>query len=182
MRPVILLTLLLLACAAAAQAEPPPTRARVLLTLADSPADLRSQLLTYADSAGAAGDHAGAGEALGYAGVSFAREGRLDSAIVCHRRAFELVRDDEHLFALTDQLLLRRGAGDPAEAIERLNDAAAHSELAAPAAVVGRIAWARFLQGRIDTAAALFASVESRLLPHLEWRFRMSRVAFARKD
>ena len=182
MRPVILLTLLSLACAVAVQAEPPATRARILLTLADSPADLRSQLLAYADSAATAGDHAGAGEALGYAGESFQRESRVDSAIVCHRRAFELVRDDEHLFALVDQLLLRHGAGDPAEVIERLGAALSHSELAAPAAMIGRIAWARFQQGKIDTAAALFASVENRLLPHFEWRFRMSRVAFARKE
>ena len=182
MRPAILLTLLLLACATAAQAEPPATRARILLTLADSPVELRALLLTYADSAAAAGDQADAGEALGYAGVSFQREGRLDSAIVCHRRAFELIRDDEHLFALVDQLLLRHGAGDPAEVIERLGAAVASSEIAAPAAMIGRIAWARFQQGRIDTAAALFASVENRLLPQPEWRFRMSRVAYTRKD
>ncbi len=91
MRSFALLSLLLLVCAFPALAEPPATPARALLTLADTPASLRSQLLTYADSAVDAGDHVGAGEALSYAGTSFQREGRLDSAIVCHRRALELL-------------------------------------------------------------------------------------------
>jgi len=182
MRPVTLLSLLLLVCAFPALAEPPATRARALLTLADAPASLRAQLLAYADSAGDAGDHVGAGEALGYAGTSFQREGRLDSAIVCHRRAFDLLGSEEPLLALVDQLLLRRGAGDAAEAIRLLTAARANSELAAPPALVSRIAWAHFLQGKADTAAKLFATVERRLLPRHEWRFRMARVAFALKD
>lgn len=182
MRSVTLSFLLLLVCALPAGAEPPATRARVLLGLADSPPALRSQLLTYADSAASAGDRIGAGEALGYAGRSFQREGRLDSAIVCHRRAYELVGDDESLLALADQLLLRRAAGDATEAIRLLGAAVAASERADPPALVGRIAWARFLQGKPDTAAALFATVERRLLPHDEWRFRMARVASARGD
>ena len=182
MRPVTLLPLLLLACALPALAEPPATRARVLLTLADSPASLRSQLLAFADSAVNAGDHVVAAEALGYAGTSFQREGRLDSAIVCHRRAFELLADEGTLLSLVDQLLLRRSAGDAAEAIRLLTTAQASSEVAAPPALVGRIAWARFIQGKVDTAAALFATVERRLLPRYEWRFRIARVALARKD
>jgi tetratricopeptide (TPR) repeat protein len=181
MRPVTLLPLLLIVCALPALAEPPATRARDLLTLADSPASLRAQLLAYADSA-AAGDHVDAGEALGYAGTSFQREGRLDSAIVCHRRAFDLLGSEESLLALADQLLLRRGAGDAAEAIRLLQAALANSERAAPPALVGRIAWARFLQGKADTAAALFATVERQLRSRHEWRFRMARVALARKD
>lgn len=182
MRPVTLLSLLLLVCALPARAEPPATRARVLLTLADSPAGLRSQLLTYADSAVAAGDHVGAAEALGYAGASFQREGRLDSAIVCHRRAFDLLGDEDALLSLVDQLLLRRGAGDAAEAVRLLSAAQANSEVESPPALVGRIGWARFLQGKPDTAAALFATVERQLLPGYEWRFRIARVALARKE
>ena len=182
MRTVTLLPLLLLVCALPALAEPPATRARALLILADSPASLRSQLLAYADSAADAGDHIGAGEALGYAGTSFQREGRLDSAIVCHRRAFDLLGDEESLLSLVDQLLLRRGAGDAAEAIRLLTAARANSELAEPPALVGRIAWARFLQGKPDTAAALFATVERQLLPRYEWRFRIARVALANKN
>ena len=182
MRPVALLSLLLLLCAHPALAEPPATRARLLLTLADSPVSLRAQLLAYADSAADAGDHVGAGEALGYAATSFQREGRLDSAIVCHRRAFDLLGSDEPLLALADQLLLRHGAGDAGEAIRLLSTALANSEQAAPPALVGRIAWARFLQGKPDTAAALFATVERALLPGTEWRFRLARVALARKE
>jgi tetratricopeptide (TPR) repeat protein len=182
MKPVVLLTLLLIACALPALAEPPATRARILLTLADDPVSLRARLLAFADSAGAAGDHLGAGEALGYAGTSFQREGRLDSAIVCHRRAFQLLGSEQAMLALVDQLLLRRAAGDASEAIRLLTAARANSELAQPPALVSRIAWAYFLQGRVDTAAKLFAPVERLLLPLNEWRFRMARVAFTRKD
>jgi tetratricopeptide (TPR) repeat protein len=181
MRPVTVLSLLLLVCALPALAVPPVSPARALLTLAATPASLRSQLLTYAEST-ATGDHVGAGEALSYAGTSFQREGRVDSAIVCHRRAFELLGSEESLLALVDQLLLRRGAGDAAEAIKLLTAARAASERATPPALVSRIAWAHFLQGKADTAAKLFASVEDQLLPHNEWRFRMARVAFTLKD
>ena len=182
MRPVTLLSVLLLVGALPALAEPPVTPARALLTLADAPTSLRSQLLLYADSTTAAGDHLGAGEALGYAGTSFQREGRLDSAIVCHRRAFELLGSEEPLLALVDQLLLRRAAGDATEAIELLSAARERSESAAPPALVSRIAWAYFLQGRPDTAAKLFGTIERQLLPRPEWRFRMARVALALKD
>ena len=181
MRPATLLSLLLLACALPAQAAIPVTRARALLTLAATPADLRSQLLAYADSAAAA-DPLGAGEALGYAGTSFQREGRMDSAIVCHRRAFELLGSVEALLPLVDQLLLRRDAGDASEAIRLLDASLAVSDQPAPPALVGRTAWAYFLQGRADTAAILFAPIESQLLPRFEWRFRMARVASALKD
>jgi tetratricopeptide (TPR) repeat protein len=187
MRPVALLSLLLLVCALPALAAPPASPARqqissasALLTLAATPASLRSQLLAYAESAD--GDHLGAGEALSYAGTSFQREGRTDSAIVCHRRAFELLRNEESLLALVDQLLLRRGAGDAAEAIQLLTAARAASEWEAPAALVSRIAWAHFLQGKADTAAKLFAVIEPQLSQHPEWRFRMARVALALKD
>ena len=182
MRPAALLPLLLLFCALPAPAAPPVTPARALLTLAVTPAGLRSQLLAYADSTSAAGDRVGAAEALSYAGTSFQREGRVDSAIVCHRRAFELLGGEESLLALADQLLLRRGAGDAAEVIQRLTAAQATSEQYAPPALVGRIAWARFLQGKAETAAQLFATVEDQLLLRDEWRFRMARVAFTLKD
>jgi hypothetical protein len=182
MRPVAWLSLLLLGCALPALAEAPATRARDLLTLTDAPASLRSRLLAYADSAADTGDPFGAGEALGYAGTSFQREGRVDSAIVCHRRAFDLLGGEESLLDLVDQLLLRRGAGDATEAIRLLTAAEAASERAAPPALVGRIAWARFLQGEADTAAKLFATVERPLLAHNEWRYRMARVASALKD
>ncbi len=179
MRSATLLSLLLLVCALPARAALPVTPARALLLEAATPASLRSQLLDYAATAS---DRLSAGEALGYAGTSYQREGRVDSAIVCHRRAFELLRDEPSMLALVDQLLLRRGAGDASEAIRLLTAARAASEWDAPPALVGRIAWAHFLQGKADTAAKLFALVEAPLLPRYEWRFRMARVAFTLKD
>jgi hypothetical protein len=180
MKRASLLFLSLFVCALPARAATASTRSSELLARADTPASLRSQLLAYADSA--AGDPLGAGEALSYAGTSFQREGRVDSAIICHRRAFELVGGEGTLLALVDQLLLRHGAGDAGEAIRLLTAAQAASEWSAPPALVGRIAWAHFLEGRADTAATLFATVEGQLLAPLEWRFRMARVAFALRD
>ena len=124
----------------------------------------------------------GAAEALDFAGQSFRRDGRVDSAIVCHRRALELDATEPRLFALADQLLLRRSPADLAEAVERLEAARASSEQAAPAPTVGRLAWARFQLGNPDSAHVLWAAVAPRLAVHPEWRFRLARVALARGD
>jgi tetratricopeptide (TPR) repeat protein len=177
-----LLAALLLALAAPVAAEPPHTRAGALLVLCPSPADLRAGLLAYADSAAAAGDPIGAAEALDYAGQSFQREGAIDSAVLCHRRALALSATEPRLFALTDQLLLRRGPGDLAEALDRLEEARARSEFAAPPSILGRMAWARFQQGAADSARALFAAAGPRLESQPEWRFRLARVALERGE
>jgi predicted alpha/beta hydrolase len=183
MRRLALSLLLLLVLAAPAPAGLPATRARTLLTLADSPAELRARLLAYADSAASSVPY-GAGEALYYAGWSFQRDGAMDSAIVCHRRAVELRGATEEQFALADQLLLRRGPGDAAAAItllEPMVEAASLDPSGLPH-VLGRLAWARFLAGATDSAAALFAPIERELLSQPEWRYRMARVSLARGD
>lgn len=182
MKPIVWMTLLLITCAVPALAENPSRPMSAILDAADSPAGLRECLLAYADSAAAARDEAGAGEALSLAASSFQREGQMDSAIICHRRAFELLASNEELFALVDQLLFRRGPGDIAEAIQRLAWVGLSPELHPMVGVTGRLAWARTLAGQTDSAAILFASVRRHLLPQPEWRYRMARVTLARKD
>jgi tetratricopeptide (TPR) repeat protein len=182
MRSCVLSVALLLAVAAPAMAEPPLTRAGALLVLSASPAELRAGLLAYADSAAAAGDPIGAGEALEYAGVSFQREGGIDSAITCHRRALELDPTEPRLFALVDQLLLRRAPEDLAEVLDRLGTARANAEQAFPAPIMGRMAWAWFQLGKTDTARALFAAVAPQLAALPEWRYRLARVALESGD
>jgi hypothetical protein len=182
MKRVVLPTLLLLTLAVAAPAQHASTRARALLLQAETPTELRSLLLTYADSAAAWGDRAGSGEALYYAGLSYQRAGLLDSAIACHRLAFERADTDRELLELVDQLLLRRHTGDLVEAIERLTPAARNPELHPPLPIRGRLAWGLFLQGHTDSAAAAFAPIKRHLISQPEWRYRMARVAIARED
>jgi len=183
-RPVVLLLLLSLFSAVAEGAEPHGTPARALLMLADSPPELRTRLLACADSAAAAGNRQLAGEALGYAGTSFRREGRVDSAIVCYRRAVELDGGEDQLAALLDQLLLRNGPGDADEVVERLAAAVLRGEIVPGPAMIARRAWARFQQGMPDSASALFdaarqlsAAIGVDLAPGPTWRYRMGRVA-----
>jgi len=182
MRRFTLPILLSLLFAVPALAGMPTSRARVLLTLADSPDDLRARLLAYADST-VAGDPYGAGEAFHYAGLSLQREGRIDSAIACHRRAVVLRGAEEESFALVDQLLLRRAPADVAEVFTRLAPMTESASLdpRLKAAVLGRLAWARFLDSQTDSAASLFDSVELQLRPQSEWRYRMGRVRLAQK-
>ncbi len=182
MRPFVLSAVLLLVLAAPAAAEAPATRAAALVMLADSPAALRDALLAYADSAAAAADPAGAAEAAGYLGQSLQRAGLLDSAIVCYRRALALSPTEESALALIDQLLLRRGPGEVAEALELLAALSTRYGTTPTATIQGRVAWGQFLLGRADTAATLFARIARPLASHSEWRYRMARVALERED
>ena len=182
MRPTIRMTLLLIACAVPALAEVPSRRMSAILNAADSPAGTRARLLACADSASTARDEPGEGEALSLAASSFQREGQIDSAIICHRRAFELLAASEELFALVDQLLFRRSPDDIAEAIQHLTRAGLSPGSYPMVEVTGRLAWARSLAGQTDSAATLFALVRRHLLPQPEWRYRMARVALARQD
>ncbi len=182
MRRLALPLLLSLLVAVPALAGWPTSRARVLLTLSDSYEDLRARLAAYADST-LAGDRYGAGEAWYLVGLSLQREGRVDSAIVCLRRAAQLRGGEDEIFDLADQLLLRRGPGDVAEAIAALEPLRV-SALANPARrtpVLGRLAWARFQAGQVDSAGSLFDAVGAQLETQPEWRYRIGRVRLAQR-
>jgi tetratricopeptide (TPR) repeat protein len=181
MRTLRCLVLLLALLPATAFADPPLTRARSILLAAPDPAALRGALIAYADSV-VDRDREGAAEALGYAGLSFQREGRVDSAIVCHRRALQLSGSPERVIALVDQLLLRRATGDAAEAITRLEAAIAVSEAGSPPELVGRLAWATYLKGDAARASAIIAPVAPRLASRPEWSYRLGKLAMETGD
>jgi tetratricopeptide (TPR) repeat protein len=182
MRLRILSLVLLLVGVTPALADRPLAPVGALLAQSASPPELRARLLAYADSAAAAGRAGRAADARRYAGQSFQREGRVDSAIVCYRLALGSSDEARSLLALTDQLLLRRGPGDIAEALRRLDAARENAEAAALPQLLGRLAWGRFQQGELDTAAALFAAAGPGLQSQPEWRYRSARLALERKD
>jgi hypothetical protein len=181
MRRVIPLTLLALACALPARAGRPSDPAWNLLSEPDTPAALRAALFACADSAAARHPYL-ASAALFQAGLSFQRAGSADSAIVCLRRAATLFGEEPHVFALVDQLLLRNGPGDAAEARQRLVPDPEGPEFNTPGGRAGRVAWALFLEGKTDSAAQAFEPLGRVLLAQPEWRYRMARVAQVRED
>ncbi len=182
MRPIVRLTLMLTVCAAPALADVPPPRIAAILDAGSSGAALRARLMAFADSAAAAHAPALEGEALSYAGQSYQRAGLVDSAIICHRRAFDALLTSDELLALVDELLYRRTPADLREAGVRLEWASERSPMYPTLQVAGRLAWTRFLAGHPDSAAALFRPIEAQLLGQSEWRYRMGAVALARKE
>jgi tetratricopeptide (TPR) repeat protein len=183
MRRIALTLALLLLSAPTVRAEMPAARALVLLTAARSAPDLRSKLLAYSDSARAT-DHNGAGEAQFYAGQSYERAGRADSAIVCFQAAVDLRGATEETLALVDALLARRSPGDLARAQTILGPLEAQGrgnrELHTPAQA--RLAWVLELGGHSDSAGVLFSPLVAELSSSPEWRYRMGRVAVANHD
>lgn len=162
--------------AAPARAAFPPTPAEVILSRAVSPADLRARLDSLA-SATATADPIVAGEARYYQGMSFARGGQLDSAIVAYRSAVSLRHDREELLELADVRLLRQAPGDAAAVLLELAPALAEASgenSFSQVQVQRRLAWAHFLAGHADTAAALFSGTEDMPGLRLEWRYRMA--------
>ncbi len=176
--------LALLAAIATARAGLPPTRTQVLLTECPSRASLRSSLLDHARRTGAA-TPLSAGEALYFAGSSFERAGRADSAIACYRGAIAMRGNAPERIALAD-LLLRRGRDDDRAAARALLDssyaqAAAENDPAA-AAFDARIAWTEVLAGRAALGVERFAALEAGLSRDPLWRYRMARAALEAGD
>lgn len=169
---------------APARAAFPATPAQDILTRATSPADLRARLDSLA-SAREAADPIVAGEARFHQGASFARGGQLDSAIVAYAAAARLRGNREELLGLADARLLRGAPGDAAAVLRELEPLLGElaSETAYNQAVVqARMAWAHFLAGHPDSAAALFAGIHEQLGQRLEWRFRAAQAALATRD
>jgi dienelactone hydrolase len=184
MRRIVLCVAAAMLSAAAAHAAIPTSRARVLLLECATPQALRERLAAYADSAEAS-DPYGAGEAHWLIATSHERGGDSDRAAFHYRRALALRGAREEMLALADVLLRRRGPNDVDSVRAMLGGELAASEMESPAiatALRARLAWATFLAGDTDSAAALFAPIERRLASGLEWRYRMGRVAHALGD
>jgi len=133
--------------AAAAAAAPPPSVQDLLLS-GDGPAGLRARLLARADSA--ATDPLGAGEAWYWAGVSWARSGRADSALAAFARARALRGNPEETLAAVDVLLARGAGADLDSAAALLAPLAAQPLGGLTDEVMLREAWVRAQRG--DTA------------------------------
>jgi predicted alpha/beta hydrolase len=176
---------LLLALAAPALARPArawETPAESTLATSPDARSMRAALERLARSA-AKGDPRLAGQALYWKGVSAAREGLADTAIVSFQRAAALFPFDDQQLALADAWMARGKKAD-------LEDAAALMLSAAPFADVnedrapfrGRLGWSLFLAGQTDSALAVFRPVGHFLAKDLVWRERMGRSAEAAHD
>lgn len=178
------LTLLIPILTAAAPALAQRTALDPVLEGANGGSELRPRLLAFADSA-AAGDAILASQAIAWAGLSFAREGEADSAVACYERALALDPREPRRIELATALLARLGPGDATRARDVLRPVQPITpELpdVTQAPLQGLFAWSHYLSGRADSAARLFAPIETWLSAHQEWRYRMACVAFERQD
>ena len=152
---------------------------QTLLWEATSPREVRARLLAHA-SALPDSSREEQGTAFYYAGLSFERDGVADSAIACYEQAFQRRGQPAERDALVDALLLRSRPGDATRALASLRGPVKPVLLISAWDQdnhVGRQSWALYLSGKTDSALALFASAEKRLLHDLnplsgEWRYR----------
>lgn len=174
--------ILLLAVAAAARADQAALDA-VLDAQRDRAAS-RPRVVAYAESI-AARDPAMAALALDAAGTGFARDGEPDSAVACFERALALEPVPPRRITLAAALIARLGGGDAARARAVLRPILSITpQLPDPtqAPQQGWYAWGHYLSGHADSAATLFAPIDSWLSPQPEWRYRLGCVAFDRAE
>ena len=161
-----------------------PTATQAILSQATTRASLRARLDSLAN-ADAAGDPISAGEARYYQGMSFARAGLLDSAIAAYRSAVSLRNSREELLGLADVRLLREAPDDARAVLLELTPALAEAggeTVMSQVLVQRRLAWAHYMAGHADSAAALFTATEDMPGLRLEWRYRMALAALATGD
>ncbi|HEY3215914.1 MAG TPA: hypothetical protein VGK93_05435 [Candidatus Eisenbacteria bacterium] len=150
-----------------------------LLIEAATPEALRARLLSHAAAVPDSG-RVEKGEAWYYAGLSYDRDGLVDSAIVCYQQAYDQRGETGERDALVDALLLRDGPGDPARALALLRRPAAATELSTswdPFDFDGRQVWALYLGGQTDSALQLLHTMPASLYDERnplgrEWRYR----------
>jgi len=183
-------SLLLLVPAATALAEllslmPGSPAVEAILYRPGTPAGLRANLIHFATTDTS---RDAAGEAWYWTGLSFDREGAIDSARVCYERALELRGAAEERDAFSETLFARGRPADLVRAREvlapRLQTARITSEIEV-AAAQGRIAWSFYLAGLPDSAARMFERYQRRLLDdhepmRREWRYRMAAAELGR--
>jgi tetratricopeptide (TPR) repeat protein len=175
-----LMTLLVaLSCLAAWPAAGlPPTRTQVLLTECPSRETLRASLLEHARAVEGT-DPMSAGEALFYAGTSYERAARLDSALGCYERAVRLRGNPAERLAYADALLRRGAEGDLGAARALLDSSLAQAGVEDESAAFdyrARLAWLDVLAGKAARAAEGFAPLEAGLRRDPLWGYRMGRA------
>lgn len=179
-------TLIVLSALAVVAAPSPAaqTPLNAVIDAAASGEELRPRLLALADSLAVA-QPAMASQAMAWAGLSYAREGEADSSVSCYERAFSLDPSEPRRVELASALLTRIAPGDAARACEVLRPVQpANPEFPdiSQAPLQGLFAWSHYLAGRADSASTLFAPLETWLVDHQEWRYRMGCVAFERQE
>jgi dienelactone hydrolase len=160
-----------------------------LLLAAPSSTALRAALLDFVATAPDSAV-AGKGAAWLYAGMSYARDGRADSALTCFERAVEVRGLAPERDACVDALMLRGREADMPRAREilgpRLQTALTNSEHDI-ALTRAREGWALYIEGKGDSALTRFRMVERWLLdamnPHVrDWRYRMGLIELEHGD
>jgi len=126
----------------------PPSPVQNLLHAASGPADLRARLVAHADSASA--NALDAGEAWYFAGSSWARAGKPDSALAAFRRAWSLRANPEDALAMVD-VMLAKGSPAYADSARELLEPVMAEHAAAGGPVIDemrlRDAWLRAVRG-----------------------------------
>src|SRR4029079_4468487 len=118
-----------------------------------------------------------------FAGTSYDRGGRLDSALACFEGAATLANDPDGQDAWAEALFARGQEGDAALAESVMTVRAARAEREGStdqaADARGRCAWAAHLEQHADTAASRFGLVEPALIDvenplRWMWRYRIA--------
>src|SRR5262245_58729309 len=171
-------------CALAAGIEPPP--AVVAMWEGRDAASVRAALLAAAAEGEQQGASASrkleAGEAAYWLGVQDAHAGRADSALAQWRRAVSLRGDFDEGFALIDELFRRARPADVAEAYALATSFADQARVGAPRRAVeaqARLAWARHLRGRADSAVAGLGALSDVIRRRPAWTRRLARMELA---
>ena len=143
----------------------PSTPVQDLLLAGAGPADVRARLVAHADSARA--DALSAGEAWYWAGASWARSGRPDSALAAFARARVLRGNPEETLAAVDVLVARGAGADLDSAAALLAPLAAQPLGGLADEVAVRDAWLRVQRGDAAALTPLADPKRSPLLrPH----------------
>jgi len=153
-----------------------------LLDAAPDPARVRFALLREAALRRTSSPDLAA-RALYFAGTSYDRGGRLDSALACFEGAATLANDPDGQDAWAEALFARGQEGDAALAESVMTARVARAEREGStdqaADARGRRAWAAHLEQRADTAASRFRVVEPSLIDvenplRWMWRYRIA--------
>ena len=176
------LMLALAACAMPRRACAWETPAESTLATASDPRSMRAALDRLA-RASAARDPRLASQALYWKGVSAARDGKADSAIVSFERASSMFSFDEQQLALADAWTARGRKSDLGSAAALMLSAAPFGEVNEDRAPFrARLAWSLFLSGNADSAMKVFYPVIHYLSKDRVWRERIGRTAEAARN
>ena len=160
------------------------TPVQAALAGATGPGDLRARLIAFANGAGKS-DPNSAGEAWHWAGESWRRGAKPDSAIAAYRRANALRGTFDDRYVLADALLARQAPGDIDEALKILQGSLPEAQSESHEVAVyysALLAWGKLLAGDLEGSRNDFAGVERDISRDPLWRYRSGRAALTGPD